>query len=176
MQNKSCFKSWRPSLWSKIKTFLSLLIIRHTLSIITRCAGKHSAIIHHHKVLIPIAGKKKKEEEKEKSPRHTCEGLSSHIGRQDVTCQGKTDSAMLWEAPEGPKTTGPCVFEWICKVIRKHVQAGGWDVPSPAATRSLDLPPDGDQTHILLSEKQINGAEARHHPHAMFTKAPVATL
>lgn len=66
----------------------------------------------------------------------------------------------LWEAPEGPKTTGPCVSEWICKVVRKHVQAGGWDVPSPAATRSLDLPPDGDQTHILLSGNQINPAEA----------------
>lgn len=81
-----------------------------------------------------------------------------------------------WEAPEGPETTGPCVSECICKVVRKRVQAGGWDVPSPAATRSLDLPPDGDQTHILLRGNQINPAEARHHPRAMLTKAPVATL
>lgn len=81
---------------------------------------------------------------------------------------------MLWEALEGPKTTGPCAFEW--KVIRKHVQAGRWDVPSPAATRSLDLPPDDDQTHILLGENQINPAEEHHHPHVMLTKALVATL
>lgn len=65
---------------------------------------------------------------------------------------------------------------WIWKVIREHVQAGRRDVPSPAATGSLDLPPDDDQTHILLSEKQITTAEAHYHPHVMCTKAPVATL
>lgn len=49
------------------------------------------------------------------------------------------------------------------------MQAGRRDVPSPAATRSLDLPPADDQTHILLSGNQINTAEAHYHPHFMCT-------
>lgn len=45
------------------------------------------------------------------------------------------------------------------------VQTGPRDVPSPAATRSLDLPPDGDQTHILLCENQIDTAAVHMHQH-----------
>lgn len=48
----------------------------------------------------------------------------------------------------------------------EHVQTGAQDVPSPAATRSLDLPPDGDQTHILLCENWIDTAGVRMHTHA----------
>lgn len=42
-----------------------------------------------------------------------------------------------------------------------------WDVSSPAATGSLDLPPEDDQTHILLSVNQINPAEAPTTTHAL---------
>lgn len=53
----------------------------------------------------------------------------------------------------------------------EHVQTGTWDVPSPAATRSLDLPPNCDHRHILQCENKIDTAgvhmhtRARTHPH-----------
>lgn len=48
----------------------------------------------------------------------------------------------------------------------EHAQTGTRDIPSPAATRSLDLPHNGDQTHILPCKKQIDTAEEHMHEHA----------
>lgn len=62
-----------------------------------------------------------------------------------------------------------CVFVcWIRYegVMDERVQTGSCDFSSPAATRSLDLPLNSDQTHILPCGNQIDTTAVLVHPQA----------
>lgn len=56
---------------------------------------------------------------------------------------------MLWEGSARER-----LYPWACvcvwRVMGEHAQTGTRDIPSPAATRGLDLPHNGDQTHTFF--------------------------